>query len=97
MKAVLCKQFGPPDSLAIEELPSPRPGPGEVVISVKAASLNFPDVLIIQNKYQFKPPLPFSPGSEAAGIVKAVGTGVSHVRPGERVSCLMRSRRSSDA
>jgi len=85
MKAVLCKQFGPPDSLAIEEVPSPRAGPGEVVISVKAASLNFPDVLIIQNKYQFKPPLPFSPGSELAGVVKEAGPGVEGFRPGDRV------------
>ena len=85
MKAVLCKQFGPPDSLAIEEVPSPRAGPGEVVISVKAASLNFPDVLIIQNKYQFKPPLPFSPGSELAGVVKEAGAGVAGVRAGDRV------------
>ena len=85
MKAVLCKQFGPPDSLVVEEVPSPRAGPGEAVISVKAASLNFPDVLIIQNKYQFKPPLPFSPGSELAGVVKEVGTGVQGFRPGDKV------------
>ncbi|HEV3010678.1 MAG TPA: NADPH:quinone oxidoreductase family protein [Burkholderiales bacterium] len=85
MKAVLCKQFGPPDSLVVEELASPRPGPGEVVVSMKAASLNFPDVLIIQNKYQFKPPLPFSPGSELAGVVKEVGAGVQSVRPGDKV------------
>jgi NADPH2:quinone reductase len=85
MKAVLCKQFGPPRSLVVEELPSPRPGPGEVVISVKAASVNFPDVLIIQNKYQFKPPLPFSPGSELAGVVKEAGAGVSAFKPGDRV------------
>jgi NADPH:quinone reductase len=85
MKAVLCKQFGPPDSLVIEELASPRAGPGEVVLSVKAASLNFPDVLIIQNKYQFKPPLPFSPGSELAGVVKEVGDGVQGVRAGDKV------------
>ena len=85
MKAVLCKQFGPPDSLAIEEVPSPRAGPGEVVVSVKAASLNFPDVLIIQNKYQFKPPLPFSPGSELAGVVKEVGAGVTGWKAGDKV------------
>jgi NADPH2:quinone reductase len=85
MKAVVCKQFGPPDSLRVEELPSPRAGPGEAVITVKAASLNFPDVLIIQNKYQFKPPLPFSPGSELAGVVKEVGAGVTAFKPGDKV------------
>ena len=85
MKAVLCKQYGPPESLVLEELPSPKPGPGEVLISVKAASVNFPDVLIIQNKYQFKPPLPFSPGSELAGVVKEVGAEVRNVHPGDRV------------
>jgi len=66
-------------------LPSPRPGPGEVVVAVKAASVNFPDVLIIQNKYQFKPPLPFSPGSELAGVIKEVGPGVSGFREGDKV------------
>src|SRR6059036_279218 len=85
VKAVLCKQYGPPETLVVEELPSPRAGPGEAVVSVKAASVNFPDVLIIQNKYQFKPPLPFSPGSELAGVVKAIGAGVSGVTPGDRV------------
>ena len=64
---------------------SPTPGPGEVVIAVKAASVNFPDVLIIENKYQFKPPLPFSPGSEVAGLVKAAGEGVTSFKPGDRV------------
>jgi len=85
MKAVLCKQYGPPESLTFEELPSPRPGPGEVLVSVKAASVNFPDVLIIQNRYQFKPPLPFSPGSELSGVVKAVGEGVAGFKPGDKV------------
>jgi NADPH:quinone reductase len=85
LKAVLCKAYGPPESLVIEDIPSPVPGPGEVVISVKAASVNFPDTLIIQNKYQTKPPLPFSPGSECAGVVKAVGEGVTRVRPGDPV------------
>ena len=85
MKAILCKQFGPPDSLVLEEVASPKAGPGEVVVSVKAASVNFPDVLIIQNKYQFKPPLPFSPGSELAGVVKEAGEGVTAFRPGDKV------------
>jgi len=85
MKAVLCKAYGPPESLVVEDVASPEPGPGEVVVSVKAASVNFPDVLIIQNKYQFKPTLPFSPGSEVAGVVKAIGDGVTTARPGDRV------------
>ena len=85
MRAVLCKQYGPPESLVIEDVPSPVAGPGDVVLTVKAASLNFPDVLIIQNKYQVKPPLPFSPGSEVAGVVKEVGAGVTNVKPGDRV------------
>jgi NADPH2:quinone reductase len=85
MKAVLCRHYGPPDSLCFEDIESPQPGPGEVVISTRAASVNFPDVLIIQNKYQFKPPLPFSPGSELAGVVKAVGEGVTAWKAGDRV------------
>ena len=85
MKALLCKQFGPPESLTVEEIPSPKAGPGEVVVTVKAASVNFPDVLIVQNKYQVKPPLPFSPGSEFAGVVKEIGDGVQHIKPGDRV------------
>jgi NADPH2:quinone reductase len=85
VKAVLCKEYGPPESLVVEDVPSPTPGPGEVIISAKAASVNFPDVLIIQNKYQFKPTLPFSPGSEVAGVVKAVGDGVDGVKPGDKV------------
>jgi len=89
MKAVLCKAYGPPESLVIEDLPPLEPGSGEVVVSVKAASVNFPDVLIIQNKYQLKPPLPFSPGSEVAGVVKAVGAGVAHVKPGDRVMAII--------
>jgi NADPH:quinone reductase len=85
MRAVLCKRFGPPESLVVEDIPSLEPGPGEAVIAVKAASVNFPDVLIIQDKYQVKPPLPFSPGSEVAGTVKAVGDGVTNVKPGDAV------------
>ncbi|NOZ19414.1 MAG: alcohol dehydrogenase catalytic domain-containing protein, partial [Betaproteobacteria bacterium] len=85
MKAVVCKTWGPPESLVIETLPDLSPGAGEVVIDVKAAGVNFPDVLIIQNKYQFKPELPFTPGSEVAGVVNAVGEGVSHVKAGDHV------------
>ena len=85
MKAILCKEFGPPESLVYEEVPSPKAGAGEVVVTMRAASVNFPDVLIIQNKYQFKPPLPFSPGSELAGVVKEIGDGVKNVKPGDKV------------
>jgi NADPH2:quinone reductase len=88
VKAVLCKAYGPAESLVYEDVASPVPGPGEAVISVKAASVNFPDVLIIENKYQLKPPLPFSPGSELAGIVKAVGDSVTHVKAGDRVMAI---------
>ncbi|MFZ5511747.1 MAG: alcohol dehydrogenase catalytic domain-containing protein, partial [Pseudomonadota bacterium] len=85
MKAVVCKQFGPPETLTIEDLPSPKPAAGQVVVSVKAASLNFPDTLIIQDKYQMKPSLPFTPGSEMAGVVKEVGEGVTRLKPGDPV------------
>lgn len=85
MKAVLCKEYGPPESLVIEDMPSPRPGKGQVVIAVKACGVNFPDILIIQGKYQFKPALPFSPGSEVSGIVKELGDGVNTVKVGDRV------------
>jgi NADPH2:quinone reductase len=88
MKAVLCKAYGPPESLVVEDVPSAQPAAGEVVIAVKAASVNFPDVLIIENKYQFKPPLPFSPGSEVAGVVKSVGDGVTNVARGDSVMAL---------
>jgi NADPH2:quinone reductase len=88
VKAVLCKAYGPPESLVIEDVPSPVPAAGEVVISMKAASVNFPDVLIIENKYQVKPPLPFSPGSELAGTVTAVGDGVTNVKVGDAVMAI---------
>jgi NADPH:quinone reductase len=88
MKAVLCKAYGPPESLVVEEIAPLQPEAGEAVITVKAASVNFPDVLIIQNKYQFKPPLPFSPGSEVAGVVKSVGAGVDRFAPGEPVMAI---------
>lgn len=85
MKAVLCTQFGGPETLEVADIESPVAGPGEVVVTVKAAGLNFFDTLIIQNKYQFKPELPFSPGAEIAGEVKSVGDGVEGVKPGDRV------------
>jgi NADPH2:quinone reductase len=85
MRAVRCKAFGPPESLVLEDLASPRAGPGEVVVSVKAAGVNFVDVLIIQNKYQSKPELPFSPGTELAGVVKEVGDGVTRLKAGDAV------------
>ena len=88
MKAVLCKAFGPPETLVVEDAPDPSPGHGEVVLSVKAAGVNFPDVLMIENKYQTKPPLPFSPGGEAAGVVSAVGAGVNGVKTGDRVMAI---------
>lgn len=82
MKAVLCKQHGLPETLVVEEVPSPVPGPKQVLIRVQACGVNFPDTLIIQNLYQFKPALPFSPGGEVAGVVAAVGEGVKHLQPG---------------
>jgi NADPH2:quinone reductase len=94
MKAVLCKAWGPPDSLTLETLPDLVPGDGEVVIDVKAAGVNFPDVLIIQNKYQAKPELPFSPGSELAGVVNAVGAGSRTSSPATRSSPTSATARS---
>ncbi|MGH9844497.1 MAG: NADPH:quinone oxidoreductase family protein [Blastocatellia bacterium] len=85
MKAVLCKELGLPENLVVEEVPSPKAAQGQVVVSVKACGVNFPDTLIIQGKYQFKPELPFSPGGEVAGIVKEVGEGVARVKRGDRV------------
>ncbi len=85
MKAVLCKVYGPPESLAIEDIEEPWPRSGQVVVAVKACGVNFPDTLIIQGKYQFKPPMPFTPGGEVAGIVKEVGEEVDTVRVGDRV------------
>jgi len=85
MKALLSVAVGGPDTLVIQDLPSPEPGPGAVVVSVKACGVNYPDVLIIEDKYQFKPPRPFSPGGEISGMVKAVGEGVTHLKVGDRV------------
>ena len=85
MKAVLCTAYGPPENLVLGDVEPLRPGRGQVVVSVKACGVNFPDTLIIQGLYQFKPSPPFSPGSEVAGIVKEVGAGVESVKPGDRV------------
>ena len=85
MKAVLCKEWGLPGKLVVEDVPSPKPASGQVVVSVKACGVNFPDTLIIQGKYQFKPEMPFSPGGEVSGIVKETGEGVTRVKVGDRV------------
>ncbi|TRW17470.1 NADPH:quinone oxidoreductase family protein [Glacieibacterium frigidum] len=85
MKAVLCVEHGPPEALVVRDIPTPEPGRGQVRVKVHAAGVNFPDTLIIQNLYQFKPALPFSPGGEAAGVVDAVGEGVDDLAIGDRV------------
>jgi NADPH2:quinone reductase len=85
MKALLCTRHGDPELLEWTEVPEPMPGPGQARIRVEAAGVNFPETLIIRDMYQFKPPLPFTPGGEAAGVVEAVGEGVSKVKPGDRV------------
>ena len=85
MKAVLSKVVGGPETLVVEDVPSPVAGPGQVVLSIKACGVNYPDVLIIQDMYQFKPARPFSPGGEVSGVIKEVGEGVTAVKPGDRV------------
>jgi len=85
LKSVVCREFGPPENLVIEESPDPTPGAGEIVIDVKAATVTFPDALMIEDKYQFKPAPPFTPGGEAAGVVLAVGEGVDGFSIGDRV------------
>ena len=85
MQAVLSKEVGGPEVLVVEEVPVPECGKGQVLIEIKACGVNFPDSLMIRDMYQFKPPRPFSPGGEIAGLVKEVGEGVTHVKPGDRV------------
>ena len=85
MKALVVRQFGAPDSLKVEECPLPAPGAGEVLVDVRAAGVNFPDLLVIGGTYQTLPPLPFIPGKECAGVVKEVGSCVTLVKPGDRV------------
>ena len=86
MNAWLCTDPIGVEALSWQELPTPEPKPGEVRVAIRAASLNFPDLLIVQNKYQMKPPLPFVPGSEYAGVVEAVGDGVAHLKVGDAVA-----------
>ena len=86
MRAVMCERWGGPELLRIADVDLREPGPGEVRVAVRAAGVNFPDVLIIQKKYQVQPELPFTPGAEVAGVVAAVGPGVARVRPDDRVA-----------
>jgi len=85
MKALVCKAFGPITDLRVEDLPVPEPGAGQVRVEVHAASINFPDALMVQGLYQVKPPLPFVPGAELAGVVAAVGPDVTRLKVGDRV------------
>ena len=89
MRAVVIREFGPARSHEIEDLPTPQPGPGQVLIDVSAIGVNFPDSLMVQGLYQTKPERPFTPGRDAAGVVAAVGEGVARVKPGDRVTALV--------
>lgn len=88
MRAVVCTSYGAPEALVVQELPSPEVSTGHVRIGVRAAGVNFPDTLIIQGKYQFKPPVPFTPGGEIAGVILEVGAGVTRAKVGDRVVAL---------
>ena len=85
MKALLSKSVGGPETLVVEDMPDPQPGPGQVRMAVKACGVNYPDLLIIQDRYQFKPERPFAPGGEVSGVVEAVGPGVTTLKVGDRV------------
>jgi len=85
MKAMLCKEYGPPENLVLSDVPELHAGPGQIVVQVRSCGVNFPDVLIIENKYQFKPALPFAPGAEISGVVKELGEGVTRFKAGDRV------------
>lgn len=88
MRAILSRAVGGPETLVLEEVDDPVPGKGEVVVEVKAVGINFPDTLIIEDRYQFRPPRPFAPGGEMAGVVEAVGEGVTSLRRGDRVAAM---------
>ncbi|MCP3990271.1 MAG: NADPH:quinone oxidoreductase family protein [Actinomycetia bacterium] len=85
MRAVVCKEFGPPENLVVEELDDPQPGAGEILVEVKASAVTFPDTLMLEDKYQFKAPPPYIPGGEVAGVVSALGDGVDSLAVGDRI------------
>ena len=85
MRAIVCRAFSSPEKLVLEEIASPEPNEKEVIVAVNACSLNFPDTLIVQGKYQFRPPLPFTPGSDIAGVIKSVGSKIKHLSVGQEV------------
>ena len=87
MRALVCSSFDGPAALTIGELPEPQPGPRDLLVGVHAASLTFMDCLMVSGQYQLRPPLPFAPGTEAAGVVLAAGGDVTRFRPGDRVAC----------
>ena len=89
MKILHCKEYGPVENLVWEDIDSPEPGDNEVIVTIKAAALNFPDYLIVQGLYQFKPEVPFAPGNEGAGVIKKVGKNVTRVKEGDRVSFML--------
>ena len=88
MRALLCKEYGPPESLVLEDVAEPELGPGQLRIAIKACGINFPDLLIISGKYQLQPPMPFSPGAELAGEVIEVAADVADFAPGQRVAAV---------
>ena len=85
MRAVVCKEFGPPENLVVEEVADPSPGPGQVLVDVKAAAVTFPDTLMLEDKYQYKAHPPYVPGGEVAGVVAALGEGVDSLSVGDRI------------
>jgi len=88
MKAVVCSSYGPPENLALEDIPNPKANENEAIVEVYSASLNFPDGLQIQGKYQFQPPMPFTPGSEVGGVIKSLGSGLKGFEIGDRVMAI---------
>ncbi len=89
MRAIVCRRWGGVEDLTLEEIPEPQPGPGELVIGVRAAGVNYADSLMVRGTYQTRPPFPFSPGLEAAGTVLRCGAGVTRFRPGDRVMAML--------